>query len=208
MALSHASKGSFPVPTMTSTAIHKTREDLRQMLFERSYVEGDFVLSSGARSPYYVDVKRTAYDARGRALLGQAIADWMESEDVVCDVVGGLTLGADAITHAVGTELLHRGRPVREASVRKTPKDHGRMRLIEGNFTPGDRVLVVDDVVTTAGSTLKAIDAFVAEGGTVVAAIAVIDRGQGGAEAIAARGVRFRALFTLDELRTPRGTAL
>jgi orotate phosphoribosyltransferase len=193
---------------MTSIATDKTREELRQMLFERSYVEGDFVLSSGARSSFYVDVKRTSYDARGRDLLGQAIADWMESERLDCDVVGGLTLGADAIAHAVGTELLRRGRPVREASVRKTPKDHGRMRLIEGNFTRGDRVLVVDDVVTTAGSTLKAIDAFAAEGGMVVAAVAVIDRRQGGAEAIAARGVRFRALFTLDELRTPRGTAL
>ncbi|HWN81485.1 MAG TPA: phosphoribosyltransferase family protein, partial [Candidatus Udaeobacter sp.] len=96
---------------------------------------------------------------------------------------------------------LKRGRPVREASVRKTPKNHGRMRLIEGNFESGDRVLVVDDVVTTAGSTLKAIDAFRAEGGTVVAAVAVIDRRQGGAEAVAARGVTFRALFTIEELR-------
>jgi orotate phosphoribosyltransferase len=185
-----------------------SREALRRQLLEHSYLEGDFLLASGARSNYYIDVKRTSYDARGRELLGQVIADWVADAGLTFDCVGGLTLGADAITHAVGSELLRRGRPVREASVRKTPKDHGRMRLIEGNFNPGDRVLVVDDVVTTAGSTLKAIDAFRAEGGTVVAAVAVIDRRQGGAEAVAARGVTFRALFTIEELRGGAGESM
>jgi orotate phosphoribosyltransferase len=184
------------------------REALRRQLLERSYLEGDFLLSSGARSTYYIDVKRTSYDAQSRELLGQVIADWVVEAGLTFDCVGGLTLGADAITHAVGSELLKRGRPVREASVRKTPKDHGRMRLIEGNFESGDRVLVVDDVVTTAGSTLKAIDAFRAEGGTVVAAVAVIDRRQGGAEAVAARGVTFRALFTIEELRGHTGESV
>ena len=183
-------------------------EEFRRLLIERSYMEGDFVLSSGARSTFYIDLKRTTYDARGRMLLGAAIADWLEREGLAPDCVGGLTLGADAIAHAAGSELHRRGRPVREASVRKTPKDHGRMRLIEGNFEPGDRVLVLDDVVTTGDSTVKAIDAFRSEGGTVVAALAIVDRRQGGAENIAARGVRFAALFTIDELRsTPAGTA-
>lgn len=177
------------------------RDQLRRWLIEHSYFEGDFTLASGARSTFYIDVKRTSYDARGRQLLGAAIADWLEQEEIALDCAGGLTLGADALAHAVGSELLRRGRPVREASVRKTPKAHGRMRLIEGNFEPGDRVLVLDDVVTTGESTIKAIDAFRAEGGDVVCALGVVDRRQGGAENITAREVRFAALYTIDELR-------
>jgi orotate phosphoribosyltransferase len=177
------------------------RDPLRRWLLEHSYFEGDFLLSSGARSTFYIDVKRTSYDARGRQLLGSAIADWIEEQTIVPDCVGGLTLGADAIAHAVGSALLERGGGVREASVRKTAKDHGRMRLIEGNFTRGDRVLVLDDVVTSGESTIKAIEAFRAEGGEVLAALAIVDRRQGGAENIGALGVRFAALFTIDELR-------
>jgi orotate phosphoribosyltransferase len=186
----------------------EVREQLRQLLYERSYFEGDFVLASGARSDYYIDLKRTTYDARGRELLGKTIADWIEKEGIAFDCVGGLTLGADAIAHAVGAELYRRGRPVHEATVRKAQKDHGRLRLIEGNFEPEDRVLVLDDVVTTAGSTIQAIEAFGKEGGTVVAVIAVVDRLQGGAENVRAFGVPFAALYTIDELRgapTSRG---
>ncbi len=185
-------------PTATSDA----RTRLLLLLRERSYMEGDFILSSGKRSTFYVDMKKTTYDARGRELLGAAIADWLEQEGLTPDSIGGLTLGADAIAHAVGSELHRRGRTVREASVRKSPKDHGRMRLIEGNFEAGDRVLVLDDVVTTGDSTIRAIDAFRSEGGTVLAALAIVDRKQGGSENIAARDVRFAALFTIDELRS------
>jgi len=185
-------------PTVTSDA----RTRLLLLLRERSYMEGDFILSSGKRSTFYVDMKKTTYDARGRELLGAAIADWLEQEGLTPDCIGGLTLGADAIAHAVGSELHRRGRTVREASVRKSAKDHGRMRLIEGNFEPGDRVLVLDDVVTTGESTIRAIDAFRTEGGTVLAALAIVDRKQGGSENIAARDVRFAALFTIDELKS------
>ena len=171
----------------------EVRNELRHLLLDRSYFEGDFVLASGARSDYYVDLKRTTYDARGRELIGAAIANWMEREGIAVDCVGGLTLGADAIAHALGTELYRRGRPFREASVRKSQKDHGRQRLVEGNFEAGDRVLVLDDVVTTAGSTIQAIEAFRKEGGDVVAVIAVIDRLQGGAENVRALGVPFAA---------------
>lgn len=181
--------------------MNDVREPLRRWLIEHSLFEGDFVLSSGARSTFYIDLKRTSYDARGRALLGRAIADWLEQERLSPDCIGGLTLGADAVAHALGSELFARGRPVREASVRKAPKDHGRLRLIEGNFEPADRVLVLDDVVTSGESTIKAIDAFRAEGGDVICALAIVDRRQGGAENIAARGVRFAALYTIDELR-------
>jgi orotate phosphoribosyltransferase len=185
----------------TPNAMSDARTRLLLLLRERSYMEGDFILSSGKRSTFYVDMKKTTYDARGRELLGAAIADWLEQEQLAPDSIGGLTLGADAIAHAVGTELHRRGRAVREASVRKSPKDHGRMRLIEGNFEPGDRVLVLDDVVTTGESTIRAIDAFRTEGGTVLAALAIVDRKQGGNENIAARDVRFAALFTIDELK-------
>ncbi len=175
--------------------------ELVKLLAKRSYDEGEFVLTSGQRSTFYVDVKRTTYDARGRLLIGDAVADWLEAQALDVDLVGGMTLGADAITHAVGTALAARGRAVRECSVRKTAKAHGQSRLIEGNFERGDRALVLDDVVTTGGSTLRAIEALREAGADVVAAVAVVDREERGARAIAAAGVRFGALCTLAEIQ-------
>ena len=184
------------------------RETLLHLLAERSYMEGDFVLTSGARSTFYVDIKRTSYDAEGRRLMGEAIADWLESEGLRPDCVGGLTLGADAIAHAVGTALAGRGRPVHEACVRKAAKGHGRQQRIEGNFLEGDRVLVLDDVVTTGGSTLQAIEAFRDAGAEVLAALAIVDREQGGVENIGAEDVPFAALFTIAELKAAKAGTL
>ncbi|MGD8394110.1 MAG: orotate phosphoribosyltransferase [Candidatus Eiseniibacteriota bacterium] len=180
------------------------RDQLLPLLAERSYFEGDFVLTSGQRSTYYIDLKKTSYDAEGRRLMGEAIADWIEAEGLEPDCVGGLTLGADAIAHAIGTAMARRGRPLRESTVRKAAKEHGRGRRIEGNFQEGDRVLVLDDVVTTGGSTIQAIEAYEEAGAEVLAAIAVVDREQGAAEAIAARGMRFAALFKLHEVQAAR----
>ena len=179
-----------------------SREALCRMLAERSYMEGDFVLTSGARSTFYVDVKRTSFDAGGRQLIGNAIADWLDEEKIDIDCVGGMTLGADAITHGVGTALAARGRSVREVSVRKEAKGHGSRRLIEGNLEEGDRVLVVDDVATSGGSTVQAVDALREAGARVVAAAVVVDRQQGGAKNISARDVRFGAMCTLAELQS------
>jgi orotate phosphoribosyltransferase len=181
-----------------------TRESLLHLLAERSYMEGDFILTSGARSTFYVDIKRTSYDAEGRRLMGEAIADWLESEGIQPDCVGGLTLGADAIAHGLGSALARRGRPVRETTVRKAAKEHGAKRRIEGNYREGDRVLVIDDVVTTGGSTIQAIEAYREAGAEVLAAIAIVDREQGGAENLAAVGVRFEALFKLKEVQAAK----
>ncbi len=184
------------------------RATLLQLLAERSYMEGDFVLTSGAHSTFYVDIKRTSYDAEGRRLMGEAIADWLEAEGIEPDCVGGLTLGADAIAHAVGTAMAARGRPVHEACVRKAAKGHGRRQRIEGNFVPGERVLVLDDVVTTGGSTLQAIEAFREAGSEILAALAIVDREQGGAENLEAADVRFAGLFTIAELKSAKAGSL
>jgi orotate phosphoribosyltransferase len=184
--------------------MHAVRDALLRLLADRSYMEGDFILTSGARSTFYVDIKRTSYDAEGRHLIGEAIADWLEAEGIEIDCVGGMTLGADALAHGVGTAMFRRGRKVRESTVRKATKQHGAQRRIDGNFEQGDRVLVLDDVVTTGGSTLQAIEAFRAAAGEVSAAFAIVDREQGGAENIRAQGVRFAALYTLKEVQAAK----
>ena len=116
--------------------------------------------------------------------------------------VDGMTMGADPISLAVGMTSALEGadKKLQVFTVRKEPKDHGRGRRIEGNFQAGDTVLVVDDVITTGGSTLKAIDAIEAEGGKVAAALVLMDREEGGRQAIEARGIPVYALFTRSSL--------
>jgi orotate phosphoribosyltransferase len=118
------------------------------------------------------------------------------------DAIGGMTMGADPISLVVGMESARRqpASPLRVFTVRKEPKGHGRGRQIEGNFRDGDRVIVVDDVITTGGSTLKAIDAIEAGGGKVVFALVLVDREEGGRKAIEARGIPVVSIFSRSTL--------
>lgn len=176
------------------------RESLAALLRERSVSFGDFVLSSGARSSYYIDARKTTMSAEGQALIGrlglQAIrrAGWDPA------AVGGLTMGADPVAYAVARASVDAPPLIQAFSVRKTPKAHGTRQAIEGNFSPGDRVVVVEDVLTTGGSALQAIEAIRAEGGTVLGLLAVVDRGQGGAESIQASNIEVVVLTTPTEL--------
>jgi orotate phosphoribosyltransferase len=191
---------------------------LLALLQRQSVFHGDFTLSSGAKSKYYVDCKLTTLDPEGAWLTGQAMYTLIRKEAVArkarVDAVGGLTMGADPIALAVGmySHWAKDETPLQVFSVRKTPKAHGQTKLVEGNFKKGDSVVVIDDVVTRGESTIAAIQAVEKEGGTVAFVAVLVDRQEGGREKIEAMGHRVVSLFKRDELlhaesRQPAGCA-
>lgn len=176
------------------------RVALIALLRERSVRFGDFVLASGARSPWYIDCRLTTMSAPGQVLIGPlglgAIRDagWRPA------AIGGLTMGADPVAYAIAAASVSSGPAVDAFSVRKEAKRHGTGRRIEGNFKRGDRVVVVEDVITSGGSALMAIDAIREEGGEVLGLLALVDRAAGGLEKIEATGVPVRVLVNAGEL--------
>ena len=163
--------------------MRELKKRLAKILIERSYREGDFTLASGRKSDYYFDCRQTALhpDIKG---------------------IGGMTLGADPLISATTVISHEKGRPLAGLIVRKESKGHGTNQYVEGlsNFKPGDPVAMVEDVVTTGGSLLKACERVKDAGLNVVAVCTVLDRGEGGREAIEAAGYQLRALFTRPEL--------
>ena len=176
------------------------RARLVAMLAERSARRGQFTLSSGRQSTLYVDARLTTMSPDGLALIGPAALAAMDAAGWAPDAVGGLTLGADPVSYAVAYASALAGRPVRAFTVRKEAKAHGTGRLIEGPFREGDRVVVVEDVVTTGGSALRAAAAIRAAGGTPLGVLAVVDREEGGREALEAEGLRVVALARAAEI--------
>jgi orotate phosphoribosyltransferase len=175
-------------------------ESLRRVLLERSVERGDFVLASGARSCFYIDARRSTMSAEGMVLIGRmgwrAIqrAGWQPAG------VGGLTMGADPVAYAIAAASFAGAGPIDAFSVRKQLKDHGTGRLIEGNFRPGDPVVVVEDVITTGESATRAIQTLEQAGGKVLGVLAVVDREEGGRRTLEARGHQVVALITAAEL--------
>ena len=182
------------------------REELKSLLLEKSVRTGEFTLASGKTSDLYVDCRVTTMDCRGARLVGEvgweAVRDFLAEKGLEADCLGGMTMGADPVALAVGVESARQqpDEPLQIFTVRKEPKGHGRGKRIEGNFAEGDRVVVVDDVITTGGSTLKAVDAIEAEGGKVIAALVLVDREEGGRAAIEERGIPVTAVFTRKSL--------
>jgi orotate phosphoribosyltransferase len=168
-------------------------ELLRSLSFERRKV----VLASGKESDFYIDCKRTALTAEGHALVGRLLFEKVRRIRPLVRGVGGLTLGADPIASAIALTSFLAGEPVDAYVVRKEPKGHGTGQWIEGRKTipDGSRVVVIEDVVTTGGSALKAIERCRAEKLEPVACIALVDRMEGGREAIEAQGVPLDALY-------------
>jgi orotate phosphoribosyltransferase len=169
---------------------------LLSLLVTHSVKRGDFVLASGRRSDLYVDARMTTMHPEGLAVIGQLGLEAMASAGWTADSVGGLTLGADPVSYAIAYASMQAGRPVRAFTVRKEAKAHGTGKRIEGPFQAGDRVVVVEDVITTGGSALEAVKAVRAEHGQVVGVLAVVDRDEGGREAIEGAGVPVRALVS------------
>lgn len=167
------------------------------LLAERSAKRGRFTLASGRESEFYVDCRLTTMSPEGLVLVGPRGLAAIDDAGWDVDSVGGLTLGADPMSYAIAYASALAGperRPVRAFTVRKEAKQHGTGKLIEGPFRAGDRVAVIEDVITTGGSARKAIAAVRAAGGEVLGVLALVDREEGGREAIEADGVPVRAL--------------
>lgn len=173
---------------------------LVRLLLDRSVERGDFVLASGARSSYYIDCRRTTMSAAGMVLIGRLGLAAVRQAGWRARAVGGLTMGADPVAYAVAAASHGSADQLDAFSVRKEAKGHGTKRRIEGNYQAGWDVVVVEDVITSGGSALQAIAAVEAEGGRVAGVLAVVDRQQGGREAIESRGYPVRALVTVKEL--------
>lgn len=167
---------------------------LRELSFERRKV----ILASGKESDFYVDCKRTALTAEGHVLVGRLLFDRIRAVKPLVRGAGGLTLGADPLASAVAYTSFLEGEPVDAFIVRKEPKGHGTGQWIEGRKTipEGSRVAVLEDVITTGGSAIKAIERCRQEGLVVAGCFALVDRAEGGREAIEALGVPVDALFT------------
>ena len=177
------------------------RERLINELREHALVIGEVTLTSGRKAQYYVDAKRAILLPDGFGALGELVA--AEAERVDATAVGGMTMGADPVACAA----LAAGAPVKAFFVRKDRKQHGLQRWIEGpQLEPGERCLVVEDVVTTGGSTVKAIERILEEGFQVAGVVSVLDRLAGGDEAIAAAsdGAPYTPLATIDDVYPER----
>jgi orotate phosphoribosyltransferase len=174
--------------------------ELRDIIRQKSLRIGDFTLSSGKKSSYYLDCRMTTLDPRGALLIGRLILERIRTHNVRADAIGGLTMGADPIATAVAVVSSLEGAPISAFIVRKEAKGHGTQRSIEGyDGKPGSRVVVVDDVCTTGDSILKAAEKAEEAGYQVVAAFCVVDREEGGTELIAKR-YPFYPLFTAKDL--------
>jgi len=171
---------------------------LAALLKEKSLRRGKFILASGAESPYYIDGKMTCLDPAGATLIAEAIME--EIKDLPVEAVGGMDMGATPIVGAVAVMSHLRGRPLPVFVVRKEVKQHGTMKPIEGPLPAGGKVVLIDDVITTGGSILKAVDAVKAAGCQVLMAICVLDRNAGAAETMAKLGIPYRPLVTLADI--------
>ena len=180
------------------------KDNLKKMLLEKSVRTGDFTLASGKKSDLYVDCRLTALDNQGASWIGEVgwglVKERIEGESLVVNAIGGMTMGADPISLVVGMASAGDEKSLHIFNIRKEPKGHGRGKQIEGNFNKGDKVVVVDDVITTGGSTLKAIEAIRAAGGEVVFCLVLVDREEGGRAAIESEGIPVVSIFTRTEL--------
>jgi orotate phosphoribosyltransferase len=173
------------------------REALQRLVREKALKFGDFTLASGKRASYYLDCRQITLDAQGARLIGEGMLDLLA--DDLPDLVGGMAIGADPITAAILTLAGMRGLPLRGVMVRKEAKQHGTGRMVEGPFREGESIAIVEDVVTTGGSSLAAIERCEAVGLNVQRVLAVIDRLEGGREAFAARGYELTTLLTIRD---------
>ena len=172
---------------------------LVQLLAIRSARRGQFTLASGKQSTLYIDARLTTMSPEGLLLIG-ALGLATIREAWIVDSIGGLTLGADPISYAISYASARTDRPVRAFTVRKEAKTHGTGKLIEGPFQAGDRTVVIEDVITSGGSALKAVAAVQQARGVVAGVLALVDREEGGREAIEAVGVPVISLVTAQEL--------
>jgi len=173
------------------------RQALVQLIREQALQIGDFTLASGKKSTYYLDCRKVTLDARGAQLIGAGMLDLLG--DPLPPLVGGMAIGADPITAAMLTLAGTRGIPLRGVIVRKEAKEHGTGKRVEGPYASGEELVIVEDVVTTGGSSLRAIEHCESVGLRVKRVLAIIDRLEGGREAFSQRGYELSTLVTIKD---------
>jgi orotate phosphoribosyltransferase len=182
--------------------MREKKERLIEIVLDKTFKYSEdppFTLVSGRRSNYYFNCKPTTLDPEGMNLIGEILFSMLEKTDVTA--AGGLTLGADPIANAVSVISFQKGRPIKSFIVRKDVKDHGVRKSIEGSVSPGERVVVLDDVITTGGSTITAIRQAREAGLIVERAVVLIDREEeNGRQNIEAEGVTVDAILTRTEI--------
>ena len=176
------------------------RATLVRLLSQRSVRRGRFTLASGRESSHYVDARLTTMSPEGLAVIGPLALQAIRERGWAADAVGGLTLGADPIAYATALASVVSPPLVRAFTVRKEAKQHGTGRLIEGPMRESDRVVVIEDVITTGGSALRAAEAVQRAGATVSGILALVDREEGGRGILEAQGFAVICLATLSEL--------
>jgi orotate phosphoribosyltransferase len=170
------------------------------LLAERSAKRGQFTLASGKQSTFYIDARLTTMSPEGLSMIGPLALSVLRQTGWSVDAIGGLTLGADPISYAISYASAATDHPLRAFTVRKEAKTHGMGNLLEGPFRKGDHVAVIEDVLTTGGSALRAVDAIRAAAGTVVGVLALVDREEGGRQAIEKAGVPVVVLTTASQI--------
>ncbi|HWM45796.1 MAG TPA: orotate phosphoribosyltransferase [Xanthobacteraceae bacterium] len=177
------------------------RARLADIIFKRSFGRGEITLASGRKSDFYFNLKPTMLDPEGAALLAELTLDALSNERI--DYVGGLEMGAVPIAGAIAQLSFLKGRPIAAIFVRKKPKEHGARLSVEGlakgETLEGKRVVVVEDVTTTGGSALKAVEAVRDAGGEVALVFTMVDREEGAADTFREAGLPFRSLFRAAE---------
>ena len=175
------------------------RAKLLAAIKEKAYREGDFTLASGKKSDYYIDMKEVTLDAEGSLLVGEAIFEKIKGWGV--SEVGGMELGSVPISTAISVVSAQKGAPLGNFIVRKESKGHGTGKKIEGKIGPGVKVVVVEDVVSTGGSSMKAIAAIEEAGAEIAGVVTIVDREMGGADTFSHRNIRFEPLFTVSQIK-------
>lgn len=173
------------------------RDALLALIRDKALRFGQFTLASGREASYYLDCRQVTLDSVGAHLIGEGMLDLLG--DNLPDLVGGMAIGADPITAAILTLAGMRNVPLRGVMVRKEPKGHGMGRFVEGPFCEGEQLVIVEDVVTTGGSSLAAIERCENVGLNVKRVLAIVDRLEGGREAFSERGYELTTLFTIRD---------
>jgi orotate phosphoribosyltransferase len=178
------------------------KERLLEILKALSYEEGEFVLKSGKKSDYYIDARETTLNPEGMYLAGLLIYGEVKKVGQI-SAVGGVSIGADPLVCSTVLQAYREGELLKGFFIRKEPKGHGKNLWIEGskNLRKGEKVLILEDVITTGGSSLRAIEIAEKEGLDVKGVIALIDREEGGKEALEKRGYILKSIFTIRDLR-------
>jgi orotate phosphoribosyltransferase len=174
------------------------KQALIDLVREKALKFGQFTLASGKKATYYLDGKQVTLDSVGARMVAEGLLDLL-GQGTMPTAVGGMSIGADPITAAVITMSGVRGVPLTGFMVRKEPKGHGTNQYVEGPVKPGDTAVIVEDVVTTGGSSIKAIERAETFGLKIVGVLAIIDRMEGGAEAFTERGYKFASLLTIRD---------